>query len=840
MKKQLLYVFMAVCLFAIFKSKGQPYQPEFANYITISNGEFKDGSNVFKPLCINYLVDYDYYIDSAKYYIAPHFCYSNVYRDHKQTKINDNSAVSHWGYGDNGKNEMDSAKIKLNRDLKKIDSLGFNVVRLRPSISWRNNILHIPTGSYTEYFRLTDSLIAKCTALGLRVIMVLSDDTNTYKQFDQYCIYLDSVTSHYSNNKTVMAYVVYMEPSYKWKNAKENDKIMISNWSRKWYYLIKKNAPNQLISYGLDGIKNILFWDPAALTYDFLSMHFYYGSSYSFISTSAVNSYFKWMNDNVNDLWVLGETGFSGTNSDICIYNIHSETGTENDQFIYADNTMQKALECGCKGYSWWQYQDVKWNSCLQNYFGLITYYPVEGLKKVHSLFPTYKFRIAENPCNRPDSYYNIPDYPSSNFSGMVQDQNSDPISDALVIAWSNTNKSYYSTFTDSQGEYTIHTPQDTVVGLVWISHKGYTDKNFFHTNSFESTTLTRINYNKWKKNWTNENYPAIGDTLIIHSQDTVVIGNFYGDEAQEVFVISTFSQTAALYQFHTNHWEKIWDGTIGDWQFSIGDKFYAGDFNGNGYDDLLCLQNTTQPLASIFSYDPQTPITPWISIWSNLGNGNIGNWNYQPGDVILPGYFNDSIYCSLMCIRNQDRRKRALCQQLSSGSWVSWWTATNIFNDTYIGSWCLGVFDNYYVGDFSGDGIDELFCTQVTNGTTNKMRLMQYNNSWSSLWTNNGISEGVGIYPYRANLHVGNFDSDRADELLGVGTWATKFDFSTSSEWNWSWSTYESGRLSDWTVNPSHRMFFMKVMTDVPGYLFVSRWISNNDFRFNAYSYDP
>lgn len=38
MKKQLLYVFMAVCLFAIFESSGQPFQPGFANNITISNG----------------------------------------------------------------------------------------------------------------------------------------------------------------------------------------------------------------------------------------------------------------------------------------------------------------------------------------------------------------------------------------------------------------------------------------------------------------------------------------------------------------------------------------------------------------------------------------------------------------------------------------------------------------------------------------------------------------------------------------------------------------------------------------------------------------------------------
>lgn len=159
---------------------------------------------------------------------------------------------------------------------------------------------------------------------------------------------------------------------------------------------------------------------------------------------------------------------------------------------------------------------------------------------------------------------------------------------------------------------------------------------------------------------------------------------------------------------------------------------------------------------------------------------------------------------------------------------------------ETKISSWCLGEFDQYYVGDFSGDGIDELFCVQVIGGTTDNMRLMQYNNAWNTLWTNNGQSEGVGIYPYRNRLIVGNFDTDAADEILGIGSWATKFDLNTNNQWDWSWSTYESGRLSDWAVNPNHRTFFMKVMTDVPDYLFVYRGIPRIDFRFDGYTFDP
>lgn len=235
MKKRtlLLGLVTAVYLFTPFETSGQsspPVQQDFDNYITISNGEFYDGDQIFKPLCINYLVDYACYRPNPQqrtYYIAPCFNYSDTGSGHQQTEINDSLYDWHWCYGLKGLAEMDTAKAKLDRDLRRIDSLGFNVVRIAPAIRWKNNMLKIPTGSYAKYFELTDTLIAKCTRHNLRVILVLSDKPNTYDQLDQYCVYLDSVTRHYSNNKTVMAYVIYMEPGYKWKENQE--KVSMTN-----------------------------------------------------------------------------------------------------------------------------------------------------------------------------------------------------------------------------------------------------------------------------------------------------------------------------------------------------------------------------------------------------------------------------------------------------------------------------------------------------------------------------------------------------------------------------------------------------------------------------------
>lgn len=838
----------AMCLVALLESNGQPSPFGFDNYITISNGEFRDGNSIFKPLFVNYRVDYACNISNPQnkiYYIAPHFNYSKDYWSQQGTEINDTVYPNgHFGYGANGNSEMHAAKAKLDHDLKVIDSLGFNVVRIAPAIYWRNDSLRIPTRSYTTYFELTDTLIAKCTRHNLRVILVLEADSHAFSHFDQLCVYLDSVSRHYSSNKTVMAYVVFAEPGYKWKATqdKNNDKLLISNWSRKWYYIIKKNAPHQLVTYGLDGINNVLFWDPSALTYDFLSMHSYGTSDNPVISANMVATTFKWMHDNMEDVWVLGETGFSGT-TDSC--EADAQVGTEIAQYHYANRTMQKALDCGCKGYSWWQYQEVMRGNCRSNHYGIVKYYLEEGLKTAHSLFPEYSSRVPGSQCDRPPYYYKDPNYKYPNISGVVRDEYSNPIKDAYVVAWSSSYATKYSTFTDNQGKYTIYTPYDTVVNLVWISQKGYTDVNIFTRNPVpDTTTLTHINFNRWKKNWTNINYPVTGNTPEIKNTDKIVVGNFCGDEAQELLVVRFSTRTARLYKFNIHHWELLWTGSFGDWQISSTDKFIAGDYNGDGYDELLCVQDVSNAWAKIYHFYNSNIYNSWQSIWANSGNGKIGNWNYSVGDIILSGHFYDSTYCSLLFIHHSSLHSNLLCQQFASGSWVTVWQPTIYLNPPPVQEESLIGYDKYYVGDFNGDGIDELFCTQITNGTSDLMQLLRLDGIWTSLWTNNGNSEGVGIYPYRAHLHIGNFDSDRADEILGIGSWATKFDLNTSNQWDWSWSSYNPGRLSDWTVTPNDKIFFMKVMADVPDYLFVSKWISipiiPDIYLFSAYSYDP
>lgn len=81
----------------------------------------------------------------------------------------------------------------------------------------------------------------------------------------------------------------------------------------------------------------------------------------------------------------------------------------------------------------------------------------------------------------------------------------------------------------------------------------------------------------------------------------------------------------------------------------------------------------------------------------------------------------------------------------------------------------------------------------------------------------------------------IGNFDNDQADEILGIHTWATKFDF-FKGQLQWSWSTGNTAMFSDWAVNRYSNCFFMKALKKGPDY-FCSIEKLGQDYHANLFS---
>ncbi|MCC6384321.1 MAG: T9SS type A sorting domain-containing protein [Bacteroidia bacterium] len=105
---------------------------------------------------------------------------------------------------------------------------------------------------------------------------------------------------------------------------------------------------------------------------------------------------------------------------------------------------------------------------------------------------------------------------------------------------------------------------------------------------------------------------------------------------------------------------------------------------------------------------------------------------------------------------------------------------------------------DKFYAGDFNSDGKDELFGCDLPNGwiTTFKWNDSNFIWDWSDYGSNHAIRQ------YRTNMLPGDFDGDDKVEVLGFDGWLTLFHFDNGN-WQCGWSTTGANNFNGWTYPP-------------------------------------
>jgi len=218
----------------------------------------------------------------------------------------------------------------------------------------------------------------------------------------------------------------------------------------------------------------------------------------------------------------------------------------------------------------------------------------------------------------------------------------------------------------------------------------------------------------------------------------------------------------------------------LGGWNLQPWDKFFPGDFDGDDIDELLAVGNAGQPTDwyALLKYENGQ----WNWLWSNYGNGGIlrpYNSNFVVGDFDGDG---------------QD-------ELLGNDTWTTLfkWTGTGwdwAWSDNGSTGHPIHPFkDRLYAGDFNGNGTDELLGCDLPNGWTTVFQYVDGNWIWG-YWSDMGLE--TMIKTYRFNCVVGDFNGDGKDDLLGLDTWATLFDFNNGN-WNWLWSTNGSSSFNGW-----------------------------------------
>lgn len=437
------------CIYLLFSQKEYPVSlPEktFSDkeFVSMKDGKFQLKNQDFFPLVLNYIVSLQ--TNGEDIWPRPSFSYYDELTSEQLSR--------------------DSAIYDLKADLILIKEMGFNTVRIVGvgEVGFNDSIKYSPISmrlekdketqinffisrdeSFIKYFGALEEIFKITNEIGLKVIFLVKARPEVYSS--KY--FIERLCYHFQNDATILAYDLFNEPLY--FDRPERSKKDVYNISKEWYKSIKKNAPNQLITIGLVGIREVMEWDPNILSVDFISFHPYE------YEPEQVRNEIYWYGKYVKKPWIIGETAIPADNDSI-------PYSYQND---FASSTLKQTFNCGGIGYSWWQYRDVNWHIFHQDYMGVMTRngstrtksgMVVKGtVKPIAEIFNSNVTNFFGDNCNRYGNYYNYSNGKAFRLIGKLHDINTkEPIAGGLILAWNEWWSSSHHTVTQKDGSFEL------------------------------------------------------------------------------------------------------------------------------------------------------------------------------------------------------------------------------------------------------------------------------------------------------------------------------------------------------------------------------------------------
>jgi hypothetical protein len=500
MKK--IYSFILICSFHINSVE------LLSQYISIdgTSSDFYLNNQIFYPLTINYGVQIRKN-STNEYWVSPTHCYGNSNEFECNTKS--------------------ECLIEISNQFQMIKDMGFNTIRLvglspdynenYPSINSPNIFLSstllnsnfpistsvlvkevLNESNRLKLFSMINDVLNIAASKNLKVIL-LCGGPDGYNQRSIYSDYLEFLADYFKYNTSIFAYDIFNEPSYfsEMVNTENLSKQEICSIVSAWITKIKLKDVNHLVTIGFSNSNSVHDWDPELINIDFASFH-PYGNE------NLLNNEIYWYSNHISKPWIIGETGLPADNMQT-LY----ET-----QRHFAEITLKRCIDCGGKGYSWWQYQDVWWSinvngvaeeDWFNNNLGLLTHdgitqtslpgiYIQGTTKPVVSEFVNFSNYNPNYSCPMQSNYYNYSKARNKRVSGIIlSSENINPISGAIINAYNSSDISIASSFSKSDGSFSIYSENASAITKLIIDYPKMESKTLY-MNPLDYTPLVLSN----------------------------------------------------------------------------------------------------------------------------------------------------------------------------------------------------------------------------------------------------------------------------------------------------------------------------------------------------------
>jgi IgA Peptidase M64/FG-GAP-like repeat len=245
------------------------------------------------------------------------------------------------------------------------------------------------------------------------------------------------------------------------------------------------------------------------------------------------------------------------------------------------------------------------------------------------------------------------------------------------------------------------------------------------------------------------------------HSFVKCYSGDFNGDGKDDLLIHSGNSIT--IYRSDGSKLDLIFsvvERVPGSWQFKPNDQFYIGDFNGDGKDEVVV-------------YNSVDWVMEYLGLLVDDGNNglklvaryddSIPGWQFQKKDKFYVADFSGDGKKDLFVFNGSDWSMPYVGMLRSNGSSFS---VVQRY-DANMPSWQMKPQDRHYVGDFNGDGKDDLWVFNGTNWSYPYLGMLRSNGTTLSMTKRYDANMPSWQMRSEDRHYIGDFNGDGKDDLF-------------------------------------------------------------------------